>query len=394
MTSSDVNARTEGGAGTQGGHPEPKPGVSGSGASGSAPDGATARRKRVLTGDRPTGRLHLGHYVGSMRHRLAFQDEYECFFVVADLHMLTTKPGKDDVLQIADNARGIVLDHLAIGLDPAKVTFYLQSAVPEVYELQLFLGNLITVERLQQLPTLKDMASAAGLDRMPYGLLGYPVLQAADILMPRGDLVPVGRDNESHVELARQIARRFNSTYGEVFPLPESYVLGDTLVGTDGQAKMSKSLDNAIYLSDDSATVRRKVTGMFTDPKRIRADIPGTVEGNPVFAYHDVFNPNEAEVAKLKERYRAGAVGDVEVKDRLFEALEAFLEPVRERRRLYESDTGYADELLFEGTQRARDEARLTLREVRKAMGFAGVHNRISRAAEKRRKRQDKAAGG
>jgi tryptophanyl-tRNA synthetase len=341
-------------------------------------------RKRILTGDRPTGRLHLGHYVGSMRHRLAFQEEYECFFVVADLHMLTTKPAKEDVLQIADRARGIVLDHLAIGIDPAKVTFYLQSAVPELYELQLLLSNLITVERLQQLPTLKDMARAAGLDQMPYSLLGYPVLQAADILMPRGDLVPVGRDNESHVELARQMARRFNNAYGEVFPLPEAYVLGDTLVGTDGQAKMSKSLDNAIFLSDDSRTVRKKVTGMFTDPKRIRADIPGNVEGNPVFAYHDVFNPDTDEVDALKARYRAGRVGDVEVKERLYEALEAFLAPIRERRAHFEAQTGYADELLYAGTKRAREEARLTLRETRKAMGLAGVHNRISRAAEKR----------
>lgn len=350
------------------------------------------RRKRVLTGDRPTGKLHLGHYVGSMRHRLAFQDKYECFFLVADLHMLTTKPSKEDILAVTDNARGIVLDHLAIGIDPEKVTFYLQSAVPEVYQLQLLLSSLITVERLQQLPTLKDMASAAGLEQMPYSLLGYPVLQAADILTPRGEIVPVGKDNESHVELARQIARRFNNRYGEVFPLPEPYVIGDTLVGTDGQAKMSKSLRNAIFLSDDSATVRKKVNGMFTDPKRIRADIPGTVEGNPVFEYHDVFNPDEAQVEELKERYRRGAVGDVEVKARLYEALEDFLEPIRERRAYYESQTGYVDELLYEGTLRTREEARQTLRAAMKAMGLTAVHNRISRSAEKRRKRLAKAA--
>jgi tryptophanyl-tRNA synthetase len=345
-------------------------------------------RKRILTGDRPTGKLHLGHYIGSHRHRLALQDQYECFFLIADLHMLTTKPAKEDILAIADNARAIVLDHLAIGIDPSRVTFYLQSAVHEVYELQLLLSGLVTVERLQQLPTIKDMATAAGMEQIPYNLLGYPVLQAADILMPQADLVPVGKDNESHVELARQIARRFNNTYGEVFPLPEAYVVGGTLVGTDGQAKMSKSLDNAIFLSDDPATVRRRVFGMYTDPKRISADIPGTVEGNPVFEYHDYFNPNGEEVEDLKARYRQGRVGDVEVKEKLAIALNNFLDPMRERRAYYESQTGYVDELLYEGTRRAAEEGKATLLEVRKAMGLTGVWNRISRAAEKRRKRE------
>ncbi len=163
-------------------------------------------RKRILTGDRPTGKLHLGHFVGSHRHRLALQEKYECFFLVADLHMLTTKPDKEDILAITDNARTIVMDHLAIGIDPNKVTFCLQSAIHETYELQLLISGLITVERLQQLPTIKDMAAAAHMDQIPYNLLGYPVLQAADILLPRAHLVPVGKDNESHVELTRQIA--------------------------------------------------------------------------------------------------------------------------------------------------------------------------------------------
>jgi tryptophanyl-tRNA synthetase len=345
--------------------------------------------KRILTGDRPTGLLHLGHYVGSIRHRVALQRDYECFFIIADLHMLTTKPGKEDILQIADFARGIVLDNLACGLDPANVTFYLQSAIHEVYELQLLLSSLVTVERLQQLPTIKEMAQAAHLDQVPYSLLGYPVLQAADILTPRGNLVPVGKDNESHVELTRQIARRFNSAYGEVFPIPEAYVIGDTLVGTDGGAKMSKSLGNAIYLSDDAKTVRRKVMGMYTDPNRIHADVPGTVEGNPVFAYHDVFNPDQAEIADLKARYERGRVGDVEVKEKLCRALEAFLGPIRERRADYASQTGLVDALLVDGTQRTREEARATLLAVKQAMGLAGVWNRIARSAERRRKKQD-----
>ncbi|BAM01127.1 MULTISPECIES: tryptophan--tRNA ligase [Caldilinea] len=350
-------------------------------------------RKRILTGDRPTGKLHLGHYVGSHRNRLRFQDEYECFFLIADLHMLTTRPDKESIEQIADIAREIVLDHLAIGIDPNKVTFYLQSAVHEVYELQLLLSSLVTVERLQQLPTIKDMAAAAGFEQIPYNLLGYPVLQAADILMPRAHLVPVGKDNESHVELARQIARRFNNTYGEVFPLPEAYVEGGTLVGTDGQAKMSKSLNNAIFLSDDARTVEKKVMGMYTDPNRIRADIPGRVEGNPVFIYHDTFNPNKAEVEELKERYRAGKVGDVEVKQKLAIALNNFLEPIRERRAYYAAQTGFVDELIYRGTLRAREEGKQTLSAVKKAMGLAGAWNRISRAAEKRMKKMEAGEG-
>lgn len=347
----------------------------------------TTTRKRILTGDRPTGKLHLGHYVGSHRHRLRFQDEYECFFIIADLHMLTTKPTKEDIYNIGENARQIVLDHLGIGIDPAKVTFYLQSAVHEIYELQLLLSGLVTVERLQQLPTIKDMANAAHMEQMPYNLLGYPVLQSADILMPRAHLVPVGKDNESHVEITRQIARRFNNLYGEVFPEPDSYVEGGTLVGTDGQAKMSKSLGNAILLSDDSRTVKKQVMSMYTDPNRISADIPGNVEGNPVFSYHDIFNPNKAEVEDLKERYRAGRVGDVEVKEKLYVALENFLDPIRERRAHYEAQTGFVDELLYEGTQRAQQEARATLIEVKKAMGFTGVWNRIRRAVERRQKK-------
>lgn len=349
-------------------------------------------KKRILTGDRTTGKLHLGHFIGSHRHRLAFQDEYECFFLLADLHMLTTKNDKSDIEQTSDNARAIVMDHLAIGIDPTNVTFCLQSAIHETYELQLLFGSLVTVERLQQLPTIKDMANSAGLEQIPYALEGYPVLQAADILLPRANLVPVGKDNESHVEITRQIARRFNNAYGEIFPIPDAYVVGGTLIGTDGQAKMSKSLGNLISLSDDSKTVRRQVMGMYTDPKRISADIPGTVEGNPVFVYHDYFNPNKEEIEDLKIRYREGRVGDVEVKEKLFTALENFLEPTRERRAYYEAQTGFVDELIYEGTLRAREEAKTTIIAAKKAMGLTGVWNRISRAAEKRRKKAKKAA--
>lgn len=343
-------------------------------------------KKRILTGDRPTGRLHLGHYVGSLQNRVRLQESYECFFLVADLHMLTTKPEKEHIEAITENARQMVLDYLACGIDPEQSVIYLQSAVPEIYELNLFFEMLVSVPRLQRLPSLKDMVRDAGLNEMPYGLLGYPVLQSADILLPRAHLVPVGKDNEAHVELTREIARRFNNYYGEVFPVPDVMV-GDvpTLVGTDGAGKMSKSVGNAILLSDDEKTVNKKVRGMYTDPRRVRADIPGTVEGNPVFIYHDVFNPNLEEVADLKERYAAGTVGDVEVKTKLATAINAFLEPIRSRRAEYEQRRGFVDEVLYNGTLRMREEARQTLSSVRKAMGLAGVWNKISRKAEKSR---------
>jgi tryptophanyl-tRNA synthetase len=350
-------------------------------------------RKRILTGDRPTGKLHLGHYVGSLANRVRLQDEYECFFIIADLHTLTTKPEKENIEALAENVRSAVLDYLACGIDPARSVIYLQSAVPEVIELSLFFQNLITVPRLSRVPSLKEMAQGAGIEEMPFGLLGYPVLQAADILLPRAHLVPVGKDNEAHVEVTREIARRFNYLYGETFPIPEVLVSDQgSLVGTDGQAKMSKSLGNAIYLSDDEKTVVKKVMGMYTDPKRVSADIPGTVEGNPVFVYHDAFNPNKAEIEDLKARYRLGKVGDVEVKEKLARALNAFLDPIRERRSKYESQSGLADEVVYDGTLRMREEARATLATAKKAMGLSAVWNRISRKAEDVKKRREKEA--
>ncbi|TVQ24211.1 MAG: tryptophan--tRNA ligase [Spirochaetaceae bacterium] len=346
-------------------------------------------KKRILTGDRPTGRLHLGHYVGSLRNRVRLQDEYECFFIIADLHTLTTRNAKEDIEEIADNAREMVLDYLACGIDPDRTRIYLQSAIPEVSELNLIFEMLVSVPRLQRIPSLKEMARNAHLNEMPFGLLGYPVLQSADILMPRAHLVPVGKDNEAHVEITREIARRFNHLYGDVFPVPD-VLIGEvpTLVGTDGASKMSKSLNNTILLSDDAKTVEKKVRGMYTDPKRVRADIPGTVEGNPVFIYHDIFNSNKAEVEDLAQRYRNGSVGDVEVKEKLAIALNAFLDPIRERRETYASDSGYVDQVLYEGTLHIRNEARETIMAVRKAMGLSGIWNKISRKAEKRRKKQ------
>jgi len=237
---------------------------------------------------------------------------------------------------------------------------------------------LVTLPRLTRLPSIKDMARAANIDdsAVPFGLVGYPVLQAVDILLPRAHLVPVGKDNEAHVEITREIARRFNRMYGEVFPEPKA-LIGEvpTLIGIDGQAKMSKSLNNAIFLSDSAEEVNAKVRRMFTDPSRIRPDIPADPDKptNVVFRYHDIFNPNKEEVEDLKTRYRQGKVGDVEVKRKLARALNAFLEPFRERRARYESQPGLVEEILYAGTRRMRQEARETMALVREAMGMYGL---------------------
>lgn len=340
--------------------------------------------QRMLTGDRPTGRLHVGHYVGSIANRVRLQHQYETFLIIADLHMLTTKNTRADIDQVSANARDMVLDSLAAGIDPERATFYLQSAIPEVCELNTLFQNLVTVPRLERVPSLKDMARDAHKDEMPYGLLGYPVLQAADILCVKAHVVPVGKDNHAHVEITREIARRFNHLYGETFPVPE-LVESDvpTLVGTDGQGKMSKSIGNVIYLSDSPDEVRKKVAGMYTDPNRVRADIPGTVEGNPVFIYHDVFNSDRAEVDDLKQRYRTGKVGDVEVKDKLATAVNRFLEPMRERRARYQEQSGLVDEIIVAGTERTRREVQKVVFDVRKAMGLAGTYNQLRRKAER-----------
>ena len=329
------------------------------------------KRKRILTGDRPTGRLHLGHWIGSIQNRVRLQHEYESFFIVADLHTLTTRPEKEAIAEVPDNIREMVLDYLAAGIDPEKSTIFVQSAIRETSELALIFGMLISVPRLERLPSIKDMAAAAHLDVMPFGLLGYPVLQAADILLPRADVVPVGRDNVAHVEVTREIARRFNNLYGDVFPEPEPLISEiPVLPGINGMQKMSKSLDNAILLSDSADSVNKRVRMMYTDPNRTRADIPGTVEGNPVFIYHDAFNPNRAEVDELKERYRAGKVGDVEVKTKLARALNEFLEPMRERRAHYEVRASIVDDVLAEGNRRMRAEAEQTMALVHEAMGM------------------------
>lgn len=347
-------------------------------------------KKRILTGDRPTGHLHLGHWVGSIKNRVAMQDQYDCYFIIADLHTLTTKPQKEDILRLRDYAHHMVLDYLACGIDPKKSIIYLQSATPAVYEMNLIFEMLISVNRLTGLPSIKEMARNAHLDNdsVPFGLIGYPVLQTADILMPRAHLVPVGKDNEAHIELARDIARRFNQYYGEVFPLPEALLSETpTLIGTDAKGKMSKSAHNAIFLSDDAKAVEKKVKGMYTDPNRIHAHTPGTVEGNPVFIYHDIFNSRRDEVDDLKARYREGKVGDVEVKEKLTIALNEFLDPIRERRKAFEEDKGLVEEIIYDGTERMNEISQATVKEMRSVMGIGGAWNKISRMARDRKKR-------
>ena len=329
------------------------------------PSAPQRARKRILTGDRPTGKLHLGHYVGTLANRVRLQDEYETFLLIADYHMLTTRLDKLD--EIKENIRDDVIDNLAVGVDPNKVTYFLQSHIPEIPQLHLYFSMLVSVPRAQKIPTLKDQMRDHSLKEPTYGLLGYPILQAADILIVKGDLVPVGRDNESHIEITREIARKFNQLFGKVFPEPDS-LLTPLLPGTDGREKMGKSLNNAIGLSDDPATIEKKVMRMYTDPNRASPTSPGNVEGNPVFAYHDAFNPDTAEVADLKSRYRSGTVSDVEVKRRLLEAILRFVAPIRERRAELSAQPGLVDEILAAGADRVRREAAATLHEVRSAM--------------------------
>ncbi len=328
-------------------------------------------KKRILTGDRPTGKLHLGHYVGTLKNRVKLQDEYETFIIIADYHALTTMPSKKDIAQFDRNIKEMVLDYLSVGLDPKKVTFYKQSDVPEVAELFLIFLMLVTVPRAQRIPTLKEIMADLGIKQPSMGLLSYPILQAADILIVKGELVPVGKDQEPHVELTREIARAFNNNYGDVFPEPEA-LIGDfpTLPGTDGKAKMSKSLGNAIFLSDSKEEVEKKVMNMYTDPKRIHANDPGKVEGNPVFIYLDNFGKDTKRIEDYKKRYREGKVGDIEVKKYLVEVLNEFLKPIREKRGLYLKERGVVEKVLKEGNEKTKKEAREAISEAREAMGL------------------------
>ncbi|EPJ25237.1 tryptophan--tRNA ligase [Chlamydia psittaci 09DC78] len=334
------------------------------------------KKKRVLTGDRPTGKLHLGHWVGSIKNRLDLQNNpaYDCFFIVADLHTLTTRVRKEQVLDVDNHIYEVLADWLSVGIDPNKSTIYLQSAIPEIYELHLLFSMLISINRIMGIPSLKEMAKNASIEEggLSLGLVGYPVLQSADILLAKAQLVPVGKDNEAHIELTRDIARNFNRLYGEIFPEPET-LQGEltSLVGIDGQGKMSKSANNAIYLSDDDATIKDKIRKMYTDPNRIHATIPGRVEGNPLFIYHDIFNPNKEEVEEFKTRYRQGCIKDVEVKARLAEELILFLQPFKEKRAELLAKPHALQDALQMGTEKMRALAKETMEEVRDTLGLS-----------------------
>jgi tryptophanyl-tRNA synthetase len=325
-------------------------------------------KARVVSGMRPTGRLHLGHLVGALGNWVPLQAQYDCFYFVADWHALTSD--FEDTSQVTAYAYENVADWIGAGLDPEKSTFFVQSLVPEHSELYLLLSMVVPVPWLERVPTYKEQQeNLKDKDLSSIGFLGYPLLQTADVAIYDASFVPVGEDQVAHLELAREAVRRFNKFFGEVLVEPKPLVTPfGRLPGLDGDKKMSKSLGNTIHLSDTPDEVKKKVMRMYTDPKRVRADIPGTVEGNPVFTYHDAFNPNQDEVEDLKTRYRTGKVGDVEVKTKLANALNVHLDPIRERRTAVLADPARLKEILFEGSKRARRVAGETMTRVRDAM--------------------------
>lgn len=325
-------------------------------------------KKRILTGDRPSGRLHLGHYVGSLANRVKLQDEYEQYILIADVQALTDNFANPQM--VADSVKELVLDYVAVGLDPTKTTFVVQSKIPAIAELTVFYLNLVSLNRVLRNPTVKAEIEQKGFgESVPAGFAMYPVSQAADITAFGADLVPVGDDQLPMIEQTREIVRKFNSLYGDVLKEPKALV-GEypRLVGLDGKAKMSKSLGNCIFLADTAEEVRKKVMSMYTDPKRIRPTDPGTVEGNPVFIYHDAFNPNKEEVEDLKKRYRKGEVGDVEVKQKLVIAINNLLEPMRQRTRELERNPEKIETILAEGVRKGRLVSNEVLEQVKTAM--------------------------
>jgi tryptophanyl-tRNA synthetase len=346
-------------------------------------------KPRLLTGDTPTGRLHLGHWVGSVENRLALQDEYDCYFIIANVHAFTTRMDRPD--EIRQSVLDIATDYLAAGIDPKRSTMFIQSEIPAIAELTFFFSMLIPYPRLMRNPTIKDEIRDKGLgDNYPFGFLLYPVGQVADILAFRPEIVPVGEDQIPHIEMTREVARRFDQLYcgvdshtedqdyvkqGGLFPVVDvklgrsRRLVGTGAPGADGNLlKMSKSLNNAILLSDDADTIAKKVKSMYTDPKRLKATDPGTVENNPLWIFHETFNPDKAWVEESKAKYREGKIGDMDCKKRLIEVLVALIEPISQRRQVFEKDPGQVLHILREGTEKANVVAEATLQLAKKAM--------------------------
>lgn len=337
----------------------------------------------ILTGDRPTGHLHLGHYVGSLKNRVKLQNEgnYDKMYVfIADSQALTDNYDNPD--KVRDNLREVVLDYLAVGLDPEKVTIFVQSMIPELTEYTFYFMNLVTVSRLMRNPTVKSEIKQKGMEEsIPSGFLNYPVSQAADITLFNTTLVPAGIDQEPMIEQTNEIVRKFNSIYGETLNeckilLPDNEICC-RLPGLDGNSKMSKSLGNCIYLSDTEEELRQKVMSMYTDPDHIKIDDPGKIEGNMVFTYLDVFAKDEAFIKylpeyknldELKNHYKRGGVGDVKIKKFLFNVLNDELTPIREKRMELSKNMDYIDKVLIEGTKKAREVAKENMKKFKKAM--------------------------
>lgn len=323
-------------------------------------------KKRVLTGDRPTGPLHIGHYVGSLENRVKLQDKYDCFFIIADYQTLTDH--LKDTANVQYAIRQVMLDWLSVGMDPEKSTFFIQSQVPEIAELTMLFSMMVTLARLHRNPTVKEEFKTSGMHAMSYGFLGYPVSQAADILIVRSHLVPVGDDNVPHVEQTREIARTFNSLYGEVFPVPEAQI-GEVarLPGLNGQ-KMSKSMENAIYLKDTPDEVRQKAGTAVTDPARIKVSDTGHPDICNIYKYHLAFNKTEAEEISIS--CRKGKIGCVACKKNAAAVINSFLEPIREKRAGFEARPGIIRDALETGLERTLRESRETMKLVREAMLF------------------------
>ncbi len=327
-------------------------------------------KKRILTGDTPTGKLHVGHYVGTLENRVKLQDEYDTFIILADTHALTTLHTNPKIIR--QSTLDVLLDNLSVGLDPEKVTFFVESEISEIYELAALFSMYVSHNRALRNPTIKDEIKMKRLsDQFSLGFINYPIYQAADILCVKGELVPVGQDQEAHLEQSREIARVFNNMSGEqIFPEPKALIgrVGK-LIGTDGNPKMSKTLGNTIFLSESAEEVEKKVMRMYTDPTRLKATDPGHIEGNPIFAYLDAFGTkaDKEQIEKYKEAYTKGEVGDVEVKKYLVTVLNNFLEPIRKKRKEYDNEKTLL-EILARGNKRAREETQKTLDEVKKVM--------------------------